>query len=237
MRTDTVVISSSSQRVGKEVQGFVRNARSGDKICLAPSNGEFKHLVARHRPRLALVESNCWYEATPYMIAHYANKFPHMSIAVFGYERLTPGRAAGFISLGAASYVDLRAGDGDEIAEAFRLIMQDRPYLPGWMEEAAEKYGLESPEYSRLNKSEIPVLRLSAMGNSIEDVALKLGIGAGTVRNHISNIHKKFSIHSHAELAGLSLRLGIVQPGELVTEEINIKVLEQETSNQIISNK
>jgi DNA-binding CsgD family transcriptional regulator len=194
-------------------------------------------MVVRHHPRLALVENCCWYEATPYMIAHYADKFPHMSIAVFGYERLTPGKAAGFISLGAASYVDLRAGNEDEIAEAFRLVMRDRPYLPCWMEGAAERYGLESPEYSRLNKSEVPVLRLSAMGNSIEDVALKLGIGAGTVRNHISNIHKKFSIHSHAELAGLSLRLGIVRPGELVTEAINIKVLERETSDQVINNK
>jgi DNA-binding NarL/FixJ family response regulator len=153
-----------------------------------------------------------------------------MSIAVFSYERLTPGRAAGFINLGAASYVDLRIDSEDEIAEAFRLIMRDRRYLPRWMEATADKYELESAEYCRLNKGEIPVLRLSATGNSIEDIALKLEIGAGTVRNHISNIHKKFSIHSHAELVGLSLRIGIVQPEELVTKAIDITILEKEAN-------
>jgi DNA-binding NarL/FixJ family response regulator len=189
-------------------------------------------MVAKYRPRLAFLESNCWYEATPYMIACYADRFPRMTIAVFGYERLTPGRAAGFINRGAASYVDLRADNEEEIAEAFKTIMRDRRYLPCWMEEAARGgYELESPEYCRLNKGEIPVLRLSAMGNGIEDIAVKLEIGAGTVRNHISNIHKKFGIHRHAELVGLALRLGIVKPGELVTEEIDVMVLEREVKD------
>jgi DNA-binding NarL/FixJ family response regulator len=231
MRTNTVIISSSSQRIAQEVYGFIRDTQSGDKICVAPSNDEFRHLVWRYRPRLVFLENNCWYEATQYMVAQYANQFPHMSIAVFGYERLTPGKAAGFINSGAASYVDLRIDDEDEIREAFRLIMRDRYYLPRWMEATAAGYELESPEYSRLNKGEIPVLRLSALGNSIEDIALKLEIGAGTVRNYISSIHKKFSIHSHAELVGLALRLGIVQPGELVTEAINIMVLEREVKD------
>jgi DNA-binding NarL/FixJ family response regulator len=154
-----------------------------------------------------------------------------MGIAVFSYERLTPGRAAAFINLGAASYVDLRIDNEEEIREAFRLIMRDRYYLPRWIEATAERYELESPEYRRLNKGEIPVLRLSAMGNSIEDTALKLDIEEGTVRNHISNIHKKFSIHSHTELVGLSLRIGIVRPEELVTDEVNIMILEGEAED------
>jgi DNA-binding NarL/FixJ family response regulator len=231
MRTNTVIISSGSQRIRKEVQRFVRNTQSGDKIYLAASNSEFKNMVLKYRPRLVFLESNCWYEVTPYMIAQYAEKFPQMSIAIFSYERLTPGRAAGFINLGAASYIDLRIDNEDEITEAFHLVMRDRFYLPRWMEETATEYELESPEYCRLNKGEIPVLRLSAMWNSIADIALKLEIGTGTVRNHISNIHKKFSIHSHAELVGLSLRIGIIQPGELVTEAINNTILEREVKD------
>jgi DNA-binding NarL/FixJ family response regulator len=229
MRTGTVIISSSSQRVCKEVHGFVRNAQSGDKICLAASNGEFKNMVMRHRPRLVLLESNCWYEATPYMIAQYANRFPHMSIAVFSYERLTPSRIVSFINLGAGSYIDLRVDNEDEIMKAFSLVIKDKLYLPCRIEEALDKYGLESSEYCGLTKGEIRVMRLLSMGNDIEDAALKLGIEDGTVRNHISHIHEKLSIHSHAELVGMSLRLGIVQPGELVTEAVNIKVLELET--------
>jgi DNA-binding NarL/FixJ family response regulator len=226
MKTNAVIISSSSQRVCREVQGYVRNAQSGNTIYLAASNDEFKTMALRHRPWLALVESNWWHEATAHMIARYASRFPRMSIAVFGYERLTPGRAAGFVNLGAASYVDLRIDDEDELTEAFRLIMRDQRYLPHWLEAAAEEYELGIPDYCRLNKSEILVLRLSAMGNSIEDIALKLEIGTGTARNYISSIHRKFGVHSHAEMTGLALRMGIVKPGELVAEEINITALE-----------
>jgi DNA-binding NarL/FixJ family response regulator len=208
------------------VEGFVRNAQNGNKIYLAISNDEFKTMALRHRPWLALVESNCWHEATPYMIARYAGRFPRMSIVVFGYERMTPCKAAGFVNLGAASYVDLRIDDEDELMKAFRLIMQDQRYLPRWLEEAAAEYELAIPEYCCLGKREILVLRLSAMGNSIEDIALKLEIGAGTARNYISSIHRKLGVHSHAEMTGLALRMGIVNPGELVEEESAIKVLE-----------
>jgi DNA-binding NarL/FixJ family response regulator len=151
-----------------------------------------------------------------------------MGIAVFSYERLTPSHIVSFINLGAASYVDLRVDNGDEIEKAFSLIVRGKLYLPCRIEAVLDKYGLESSDYSRLNKSEITVLRLSALGNSIEDIAVKLEIEAGTVRNHISSIHKKFNIHSHTELVGLSLRIGIVRPGELVTEAINVKILEGE---------
>jgi DNA-binding NarL/FixJ family response regulator len=206
-----------------------------DKIYLTYSNDEFRKAVKVHHPRLAFLESNCWHEATPYMIAQYANKFPQMSIAVFSYERLTPCKAAGFVNLG-TSYVDLRLNNEDEIAEAFCRIVQDKYYLPQWVEAVMGGYELASPEYCLLNKCEIPVLRLLAMGNSIEDIALKLAISAGTVRNHISNIHKKFTIHSHVELVGLALRIGIVHPGELITDEINIKVLERE-ARDVYTNK
>jgi DNA-binding NarL/FixJ family response regulator len=188
-------------------------------------------MVVVHHPRLVLLESNCWYEATPYMIAQYANRFPQMSIAVFGYERLTPSRIACFINLGAESYIDLRMDNDREIEEAFSLIINGKLYLPCRIEAVLDKYELESPDYCRLNKGEIPVMRLLAMGNSIEDIAVKLEIEAGTVRNHISSIHKKFSIHSHTELVGLSLRIGIVRPEELVTEAINITILEQEVKD------
>jgi DNA-binding NarL/FixJ family response regulator len=188
-------------------------------------------MVVVYHPRLVFLESNCWYEVTPYMIAQYANRFPQMSIAVFSYERLAPSRIVSFITLGAESYIDLRTDNDREIEEAFSLIIHGKLYLPCRIEAVLDKYGLESPDYCRLNKGEIPVMRLLALGNSIEDIAVKLEIEAGTVRNHISSIHKKFNIHSHTELVGLSLRIGIVRPEELVTAAINITVLEQEVKD------
>jgi DNA-binding NarL/FixJ family response regulator len=202
--------------------------QSTDKVCLVHTADDFRRTIQQVHPRLAFIETNCWYEASQYMIAQYAESFPRMSIAVFGYERLTPSRAAGFINLGAESYVDLRLDDDKEITEAFNRIIGDKPYLPRWLEKVVGKYRLALPECAYLRRCEIPVLRLAALGNGIGEIALKLGIGRGTVRNHISSIHKKFNIHTAAEVVSIALRLGIIRPDELVTEEIDLPILEQE---------
>jgi DNA-binding NarL/FixJ family response regulator len=198
-----------------------------DTICMVHTNDDFRDGVRKYRPRLVLLEANCWYEATGYMIAQYAEEFPRMSIAAFGYERLTPAKAVGLINLGAASYVDLRL-DEAEIDEAFLKIVHDKIYLPAWVEKAVGAYSLAPPECSLLTRGEIPVLRLAGLGNGIEDIAVKLRITRGTVRNHISSVHKKFNIHTQAELMGLALRIRIVLPDELVTSEIDARVLERE---------
>jgi DNA-binding NarL/FixJ family response regulator len=202
--------------------------QSVDKVYMVHTAGDFREAVKRLHPRLVFIETSCWYEATQYMIAQYAEAFPQMSIAVFSYERMTPSKAAGFINLGAESYVDLRLDDEEEIAEAFNRIIHNKPYLPRWIEETVDRYSLALPEYTYLQKCEIPVMRLAALGNGIEDIALKLGIGRGTARNHISNIHKKFNIHTITDVVSIALRVGIIHPDELITKEIDIHILEQE---------
>jgi LuxR family transcriptional regulator of spore coat protein len=230
MGAKAIVINSSSHRVCREVERFIQNAHSTDTIYMVYTNDDFRTAVKSHRPWLVFLETNSWYEATPYMIAQYADVVPWMNIAAFSYERLTPSKAAGFVNLGAGSFIDLRK-DETEIANAFNHVLHNRFYVPQWVEDAVEKYSLAIPEYYILNKSELPVLRLLSLGNSIPDISQKLGISNGTVRNHISNVHKKFNIHSQSELIGLALRIGIVNPAELVTEHINHIDLNEEARN------
>jgi DNA-binding NarL/FixJ family response regulator len=231
MGAKAIVINSSSPRICREIQRFILQAQSRDTIYTAYTNADFRVAVKTHRPWLVFLETNSWYEATPYMIAQYADMSPWMSIAAFSYERLTPSKVAGLINLGAESYIDLRQDDEQEIEKAFAMVTHDKYYLPGWIEQAVHKYSLAMPEYFILNRSEIPVLRLTALGNSITEITEKLGITNGTVRNHISNVHRKFNIHSQAEMIGLALKVGIVDPAEMVFEEINYLKLEQEVRN------
>jgi DNA-binding NarL/FixJ family response regulator len=231
MRGETIIVSSSSRRICKEVHELLGKTRCEDTIYEVYTTGNFQTAVKKYHPRLVLLETNCWYEATAYMIAQYAEEFPAMSIAAFGYERLTPAKAVGFINLGAASYVDLRLDDEAELSQAFSLIVRDKIYLPEWVAKAVKTYSLALPECPALSKCEILVLRLAGLGNGIEDIAVKLRITRGTVRNHISSVHRKFNIHTQAEMTGLALRVRIVLPEELVTEEIDIQVLEKEVQD------
>jgi DNA-binding NarL/FixJ family response regulator len=224
------VVNSSSSRIGKEVREYLLRVNIIDNICVVNNNTDFRLTVKKHRPRLVLLETSCWYEATPYLIGQYIESYPIISFVVFSYEEQTAAKAAGYISLGADSFIDFRM-DEDEILKAFQQVAKEKSYLPPWLAGEVDDYSLAIPEYSTFTKGEIPILRLAGLGNGIEAISLKLKIAQGTVRNHISNIHQKFNVHTQAEIVGLALRFGIVQPEELVTKEINIQTIQKEVQD------
>jgi hypothetical protein len=93
---------------------------------LVYNNEDFRRSVNTYHPWLVFLETNSWHEATPYMRAQYADAAPWMNIAAFSYERLTPSRVAGFINLGAESYIDLRENDEKELEKAFNMVIHDK---------------------------------------------------------------------------------------------------------------
>jgi DNA-binding NarL/FixJ family response regulator len=215
----TIVIVSDSHRRTREIYNFVLNTRSGDKIIEVHSRIEFFTVLKHSHPRLVFLETSYGYELTAYEIACLMTKFPHMSVAVFCNERILPSRAARFIHLGADSFVDMRLEHEAEIAQAFHSIVQGEMYVPEWVTAALEEYHLAAPDYATLQKSEMGILRLIALGNTVNDIALKLEITQGTVRNHISSIHRRLGVHRHCELIPLALKMRAVSLDELMPSD------------------
>jgi DNA-binding NarL/FixJ family response regulator len=200
---------------------FVRQCCT-DKIIEVHDTITFYEAVAARHPRLALLETSCWFELTAYEIALCCAKYPQMSIAVFCNERMTPSQAAGFINLGVASFVDMRIENEAEIAASFRAIVEEKTYIPKWVSAATEKYRCVLPECAALQKKEFAVLRLIALGNTVDDIASKLDIKNGTVRNHITSILQKTGAHRQIELLPLALKLRAVNPDELIAAEFAV---------------
>jgi len=61
-----------------------------------------------------------------------------------------------------------------------------------------------------LSEREQEVVRALVFGARAAEAAQLLGITKKTVETHRSNIYRKLGIHSHRELMGQALRLGIV---------------------------
>ncbi|MDR2758653.1 MAG: hypothetical protein LBB78_04680 [Spirochaetaceae bacterium] len=104
MRTSTIVIYSSSQKISHEVECFVQEAQNREggagKVFRVHDEEDFRIKVEVYRPYLVFVESNCWYELTSYRLAHYRVKYRRMMICVFTYDRLMPAQAAGLMGNG-----------------------------------------------------------------------------------------------------------------------------------------
>jgi DNA-binding NarL/FixJ family response regulator len=225
MRTRTIVIYSSSQKISREVEGFVVEAQGRDggagKVFLVHDEEDFRVKVEVYHPYLVFVETNCWYELTAYKLAHYRVKYRRMMICVFTYERLMPAQAAGFMSNGADSFLDLRGDDGVSRG-GVALVVRGEGYRPEWVSEV-EKDGEGPEDNPGLTRKEREVLRLVGMGNGDQEIALKTGVSCGRARNILSELHKKLGVKRTGVLQVLAIKAGLVRFEELVNPGIDLQ--------------
>ena len=112
-----------------------------------------------------------------------------------GYlKRAMEGGAAGFL---------LKDAPASELAAAIRRVMGGERVVDPGLAAAALSEG-ESP----LTDREREVLSASANGATIEDVAAKLYLSEGTVRNYLSTAIKKLGTRNRVEAARLAERRG-----------------------------
>ncbi len=69
----------------------------------------------------------------------------------------------------------------------------------------------ESPE--KLTEREVDVLRLLAQGKANKEIAYMLGIGAKTVKSHVSSILAKLGVASRTQAALYAASIGLVELG------------------------
>jgi DNA-binding NarL/FixJ family response regulator len=227
MKTRTIVIYSSSQKISREVEGFVQEAQDREggagKVFRVHDEEDFRVKVEVYHPYLVFVETNCWYELTSYQLARYRVKYRRMTICVFTYDRLTPAQAAGLMSNGADSFLDLRDDDG-VTRRGVALVIRGDVYMSEWVGKAGKDY--EGPEDNPgLTRKEREVLRLVGMGNGDQEIALKRGVSYGRARNILTVLRKKLGVTRTGTLQVLAIKAGLVRFEELVNPGIDLKGL------------
>jgi two-component system NarL family response regulator len=107
---------------------------------------------------------------------------------------------------GAASYLPKTAGQ-PELLKAIRLVAEGRTYVPT---DLAVRLAERLP-YQELTSREQQVLALVVEGASNAQIAHKLGIADGTVKNHISSIFEKLGVTQRTEAVAVAIKRGIVR--------------------------
>jgi two-component system NarL family response regulator len=107
---------------------------------------------------------------------------------------------------GAASYLPKTVGQ-PELLKAVRLVAAGRTYVPP---EIAVRLAERLP-CEELTAREHEVLALVVEGASNAQIARKLGIAGGTVKNHISSIFDKLGVTQRTEAVAVAIRRGIIR--------------------------
>jgi DNA-binding NarL/FixJ family response regulator len=127
----------------------------------------------------------------------------------------------GILQAGADGYL-LKSVHSDEVIQAVHtLIAGDTVFSPAVSREIikyASQYmstpvGVQTGE--RISAREMEILKLAARGMSNKAIAHKLDVSQRTVKGHLGELFLKLGAGSRTEAIAISLRLGILKPGDL----------------------
>jgi len=109
------------------------------------------------------------------------------------------------IQSGACGYV-LKSMPLEQMLQAVRVVHAGGQYFP---REISDR--VNQRIQSDISSREIEVLRLIAQGKANKEIAGKLGISEGTVKNHLTNIFTKLGAVDRAQALTIAVKRQLVQ--------------------------
>lgn len=164
---------------------------------------------------LVLLSTELNDEDTVYILQYIRKNFPNIKMLVLGITE-KPEVILRYIEAGAAGYV-LQNESVEEMVEKLQAASEEKalvsPYVAAvMMERLTHLANLETPLaymeardalVEELTTREEEVLSLVADGCTNKEIAGKLVIECGTVKNHVHNILKKLEVNSRHEAASI----------------------------------
>jgi DNA-binding CsgD family transcriptional regulator len=180
--------------------------------------------LEKHKPRLLLLESNCWFTGTPFKIAELLQQRSDLRIAIFNIDRKLDTEEARYITIGGAmSFIEMRSdkmhGTEKEYMFGFQETVNGRSYIPQTVETAIENEYIENlagyANTYKMTDHQIEIAKFYAEGKTSDEIAVILKISPATVRNIKQAIRSKLGVRTAAELTYTMIQLGYITTKEI----------------------
>ncbi|WPX08585.1 response regulator transcription factor [Anaerocellum danielii] len=179
---------------GFDVVGVARNAKQAYEIC------------ASEKPDVVLMDIRMPVEDGISGTKNIKSEFPEIKVIILTTFK-DDEFIRGAISYGADGYV-LKSSSADHLIESIRAVLQDKfvldkeiaQTLPRFLNKEDVKTDFE--KYN-LTEREKEIIKLVAEGFSNKEIAKKLFLTEGTVRNYISVLLEKLHLTNRTQLAVL----------------------------------
>jgi DNA-binding NarL/FixJ family response regulator len=213
----TIVIADDHELVGKSISALLRDEPGFDVIGECNNGRDLLCMVERLRPNVAIVDV-----AMPEMngleaalrlrdIGGVTRVIMLTSYADEGYlQAALEARVAGYI---------VKSGAADDLIRAIHVGTRRNPYFSPEVAGIADRLRSGRPGFGRsahsssrkLSPREREVLQLIGEGNSMVEIAARLGISQSTVKDHRKHIKEKLGIHRTAELTRYAISIGMIR--------------------------
>jgi DNA-binding NarL/FixJ family response regulator len=144
-------------------------------------------------------------------------KYPNLGIIILSMHS-NEAYVLEALRSGAKAYI-LKESPPEELIRAIREVSAGRRYLSSPLsEKAIEAYTQKidikpNDPYDQLTIREREILQLTVQGYTNAEIASKLYISPRTAETHRTNLMRKLSLHSHAQLIQFAVQRGII-PGK-----------------------
>ena len=212
-----VLICDDQVMVREGLKTILNNAEAGIEVVgLAHDGAHALELIPQSSPDVILMDLKMPGMNGVQAIRHIQEDFSNVRVLV-----LTTYDADEWvfdaIRAGADGYL-LKDADQDTLIKAIKEIAEGgTPVDPSVAGKLFEQVAQHAPERdsklaSKLTSRELELLSLLVRGYSNAQIAARLFLSEGTVRNYLSNIFSKLGVSDRTQAAVLALKHGLVNP-------------------------
>lgn len=208
-----ILICDDQAVVRDGMELLLKLERDFDVVGTACDGAEAVELAGKKKPDLVLMDLKMpgvnGIEATRQIRAHYP-EIKVLVLTTYDDEQWVFDA----IRAGASGYL-LKDTPREEIVRAIRGTLEGKSFVdPGvagkLLEQVASKQVQpETMLTQKLTEREVDVLRLIARGLNNSEIAVRLSLSEGTVRNHVSAILTKLEISDRTQAAVIAIQHGL----------------------------
>lgn len=209
-----VIICDDQSIIRDGLELLLRLEEDIEVVGKAQNGAEAIELAAAHRPDLILMDLKMpvvnGVEATRILQRDYP-KIKVLTLTTFTDDEWLFDA----LRAGAAGYL-LKDASREEIVSAIRGTMEGKTYLDpriaGFVLDKTKHRpaSTDNTALDRLSEREMEVLRCISEGLGNREIAGRMHLSEGTVRNHVSSIFSKLGVTDRTQAAILAIRQGLV---------------------------
>jgi DNA-binding NarL/FixJ family response regulator len=214
----SIIIASNAIVIAEIVEKSIRKVSPQCKIEKAFDEIDLTRIIDTGEPLHIFLESNFCEIATAYLMAKRLSVNSKLRFIIFSFEKISVQDMGRFYSLGAVGYIDYRAGK-EECFKAISELFKGNEYFSQEAENTLHDVRMDHVKQPSFTIREIQVLKLTAKGKSLEQIAELLSITLRHVQNIKTQIYTKAGIKNNVQVMLFALSLGYVTLEEIINEQ------------------
>jgi DNA-binding NarL/FixJ family response regulator len=210
-----VIIASTAAAIVEVVERNIREVCPDVAVERALDEVDFNRCIDGFERGLVFLEANFCEIATAYLMAKKLSDNPKLRFAIFSFERLPAQDMGRFYNLGAEGFLNFRSKEQEEWQRGISELLRGNEYITKEAERTLKDFRVGRTGQPAFTVREIQVLRHTARGKSIEEIAELLSLTPRSVQNIKTQVYQKAGIKNNVQIMLFGLSMGYVNLDEL----------------------